>query len=100
MTKGNRRNSSQWAVGSGELLIVKSASSAQFAAKLTNNRQPTTNNPQELKRRGGDSNSRGPFGPTGFRNRRIQPLCHLSERARSIYRTGLHLYTANHLMPS
>jgi site-specific DNA recombinase len=30
------------------------------------------------KRRGGDSNSRYPFGQTGFRNRRIQPLCHLS----------------------
>src|SRR5438067_426962 len=49
------------------------------------------------KRRGGDSNSRGPCGPTGFRNRRIQPLCHLSgnaktsrivsERQRGAYRT-------------
>jgi hypothetical protein len=29
-------------------------------------------------RREGDSNSRYPFGQTGFRNRRIQPLCHLS----------------------
>jgi hypothetical protein len=32
----------------------------------------------DLKRRGGDSNSRVPCGTTGFRNRRIQPLCHLS----------------------
>ena len=31
------------------------------------------------RRRGGDSNSRYPFGHTGFRNRRIQPLCHLSD---------------------
>jgi site-specific DNA recombinase len=31
-----------------------------------------------IKRRGGDSNSRYPCGQTGFRNRRIQPLCHLS----------------------
>ena len=31
-----------------------------------------------VKRRGGDSNSRYPCGQTGFRNRRIQPLCHLS----------------------
>jgi hypothetical protein len=30
------------------------------------------------QRRGGDSNSRYPCGQTGFRNRRIQPLCHLS----------------------
>ena len=32
----------------------------------------------DFERRGGDSNSRDPCGPTGFRNRRIQPLCHLS----------------------
>src|SRR5258706_12420885 len=32
----------------------------------------------KTKRRGGDSNSRDPRGPTGFRDRRIQPLCHLS----------------------
>ena len=36
------------------------------------------NHPDARKRRGGDSNSRDPCGPTGFRNRRIQPLCHLS----------------------
>lgn len=33
----------------------------------------------EQKRRGGDSNPRGPGGPTGFRIQRIQPLCHLSD---------------------
>jgi site-specific DNA recombinase len=37
-------------------------------------------------RRGGDSNSRYPFGQTGFRNRRIQPLCHLSRRAVNLRR--------------
>jgi hypothetical protein len=37
--------------------------------------------PVNSERRGGDSNSRDPFEPTGFRNRRIQPLCHLSRRA-------------------
>ena len=31
-----------------------------------------------FERRGGDSNSRYPCGQTGFRKRRIQPLCHLS----------------------
>ena len=31
-----------------------------------------------MKRRGGDSNSRYPCGQTGFRNRRVQPLRHLS----------------------
>ncbi len=34
------------------------------------------------KRRGGDSNPRAPEGTTGFRDQRIQPLCHLSERER------------------
>ena len=44
-------------------------------------------NPLSLKtvswklRRGGDSNSRDPFEPTGFRNQRVQPLCHLSNFA-------------------
>ena len=37
-----------------------------------------------FERRGGDSNSRYPFGQTGFRNRHIQPLCHLS-KAREDY---------------
>jgi hypothetical protein len=33
-----------------------------------------------FKRRGGDSNSRYPCGQTGFRNRRVQPLRHLSRK--------------------
>jgi Phage integrase family len=39
---------------------------------------------RDKKRRGGDSNSRDPCGPTGFRNRRIQPLCHLSRPSRTL----------------
>ena len=35
---------------------------------------PNTSNP----RREQDSNLRGPCGPSGFQDRRIQPLCHLS----------------------
>ncbi len=35
-------------------------------------------NARLLKRRRRDSNSRCPFGHTGFRDRRIRPLCHLS----------------------
>jgi hypothetical protein len=38
---------------------------------------------EQMKRRGGDSNSRYPCGQTGFRNRRIQPLCHLSKNMNS-----------------
>ena len=34
--------------------------------------------PSFIKRRRRDSNSRCPFGHTGFRDRRIRPLCHLS----------------------
>jgi hypothetical protein len=30
-------------------------------------------------RRGWDSNPRDPFGPNGFQDRRIQPLCHPSD---------------------
>jgi hypothetical protein len=42
---------------------------------------------QNLKmRRGGDSNSRYPCGQTGFRNRRVQPLRHLSRACWDISR--------------
>src|SRR4051812_48987735 len=40
------------------------------------------------QRRGGDSNSRDRCRPTGFRNRRIQPLCHLSGGSESTPRGG------------
>jgi site-specific DNA recombinase len=43
------------------------------------------NHPHQQQRRGGDSNSRYPCGQTGFRNRRIQPLCHLSGWSPSPY---------------
>jgi integrase len=46
--------------------------------KQIDNELQTPHLQREEKRRGGDSNSRYPFGQTGFRNRRIQPLCHLS----------------------
>ncbi len=36
------------------------------------------------KRRGGDSNPRSGKPDTGFRDQRIQPLCHLSERGVSL----------------
>ena len=42
------------------------------------------------ERRGGDSNSREPFDPTGFRNRRIQPLCHLSRGNWQLYSLRRH----------
>ena len=37
----------------------------------------------QTQRRGGDSNPRDPCGPTGFRDRPIRPLWHLSEGSHS-----------------
>ena len=42
-------------------------------------RQPVTPDDDRKKRRGGDSNPRCPEGHTGFRDRRVQPLRHLSD---------------------
>ena len=50
----------------------------QPAAGTPANQPVLAENPDSVERRGGDSNSRYPCGQTGFRNRRIQPLCHLS----------------------
>jgi hypothetical protein len=53
--------------------------SGNEAITQTSSQLQTPRLQQNSKRRGGDSNSRYPFGQTGFRNRRIQPLCHLSK---------------------